>query len=159
MLRDLYWSVRNYFFPQYRWLTCKLGRGFVEKEDVIRITLFESLVDFWENDDGEETLRQRAVDPQCAEHAEAACNAFKEFSAAYGWIKNDREIHIKEIDSLYGKIVAGTFPQLADDDRSIPTDEQVAAMKVKIDQLEEDLEKIDSTYLGFILENRAYLWS
>lgn len=159
MLRNLYWTIRNFLFPQYRWLTKHLGRTFVEKEDVIRITLYQSLIDFWENDDGAERIRARAVDPISTKAATVDMDVFKHLYAAYEWAKTERDLRVDEIHALETKLGELVFPTVLDPDKKEATQEQFEAMQAKLSQLEEDLRKLDNTYLGIILDYREALWS
>jgi len=159
MLSNLYWTFRNFLFPQYRWLTKHLGRTFVAKKDVIRITLYQSLIDFWENDDGAERIRERAVDPISTNAASVDMDVFKHLYAAYEWAKTGRGVLVDEIRALETKLGALVFPQVFDPAKKEATQEQLEAIQAKLSQLEEDLRKLDNTYLGIILDYREALSS
>ncbi|WEM34424.1 hypothetical protein [Xanthomonas phage X1] len=77
-LEDLWFDVRHWFKnlrleidtrinPRQKWLTKEIGRRFVDKDYIIETTIFESMIHFWEEDDGERSTRYQF------EHYEGPC--------------------------------------------------------------------------------------
>jgi hypothetical protein len=95
-----YEEVSSRVFPRQRWL--KIPRTWVDPDSLMETVVAQSLVNFWENDDGEKTLRFQGEEgawddpnaPWTKEQAEE-CRLqrkaiYEEMKAAYDWIKSKK---------------------------------------------------------------------
>lgn len=84
--------------PRQKWLTVAIGRQFVDKDFIIETTLFQSIIHFWEEDDGEKSMRYQfeAIEGPCGgkalkeEDQQAYLAARKHYAAldrCYRWAK------------------------------------------------------------------------
>lgn len=157
-IRAVYTRVRNYVFPHYRWLTRRLGRAPLPKEEVIAQTLYGALVTYWEHPDGGNRLRSYAFDPQSVKEGEDNRKAYLELKAAYEWaqIRPDKKA---EVDELHTRFCAVNFPSVYPDVDISDTffDYQIADLGKTLTEKTEEFRKHDTTYMDLILSNRQRL--
>lgn len=172
---DIEWKIRNFFFPQTKWLRKLIGRGYCEPQWLIENVLFATLVNFVEEQDGlnailnydvaRESLRDGHITQDYIDFREPIR---KQVEAAYCYIKATRpQLEIKR-DSLYPKSnvpFSELFVPIKDSTyRRMLTCEEQYGMSYQeaygpVNDLEEEIKALDTFYLKVIIDNREALWS
>lgn len=157
--KDLwYQQVATRINPRQKWLTDKIPRTWLDPDYIIETCVFESLIHFWEEDRGEETVRFQWECPYGAEYGMSAEESvarknerkvvYDRLLAAYNWAKHGRvdgkAAHKKAIDIYYGQVI-----------KKYPVEEGLRV----VGNLEEYLRKQDDFFLKEIVELRGHMWS
>lgn len=141
------WFAKNFYYrfnPQQKWLTAKIPLTFCDKDWLFETTLFEGLIHFWEEDNGEESTRfqYEICDPTSGM-----------YDQDYG-----SEAQKKERYELYRRIYfcmdrayrwAKVRDQVWEDLYSSPWSKDA----------EENLNMQDTLFLTDIIHYRKYLWT
>ena len=105
-------------------LRSKLTKEFMEYDQIIEMTLFESLIDFWDRDNGRESLYHNShttaehmvgVGPGTGEENAKAYNAsrieaYEELSAAYDFIKRFKRFKANyHVEHCYNEVTPQDF--------------------------------------------------
>jgi hypothetical protein len=172
---DIEWKIRNFFFPQTKWLRKLIGRGYCEPQWLIENVLFATLVHFVEEEDGlnailnydiaEESLKNDYITQGYIDSREPIR---QQVEAAYNYIKIVRPRMEIEMESLYPKSNK-SFNELfvpiegSTDKRMLSCEEQYGMSYDEaygpVNDLEEEIKALDTFYLKVIIDNRESLWS
>jgi len=137
-LNQLKTQISTFFFPRQKWLTKKIPNTWCDKTELIRICLFECLVNYVEEE-------MDSIDwEHCDEIKEAKANILK----CYLWIKIERPALEKEQEESWPQIES-EFPFRLKDGESY--DEH--------NRLEELIERTDNEIMKQIVDLRRVLWS
>ena len=80
--RELYWSIKNYFWPQNKWLTKHIPNGHLDKDALLENILAATIVEFV---DGEKGFKVTVWDDSPESLA-----VFHKLNNAYHWFKWQR---------------------------------------------------------------------
>lgn len=176
---DIEWKIRNFFFPQTKWLRKLIGRGYCEPQWLIQNVLFATLVNFVEEEDGlnailnytiaEESLKNDYISQEYIDFREPIR---KQIESVYNYIKNTRpQLEIKK-DSLYPKYrsdktkLSDWLIPIEDGQKGyrMTSCEERYGMSYEeaygpVNDLEEEIKALDTFYLKVIIDNREALWS
>jgi hypothetical protein len=175
---DLKWKIRNFFFPQNKWLRNLVGKDYCEPQWIIENVLFTTLVNFVEQEDGlnailnydvaRESLRDDHITQDYINFREPIR---KQVESAYNYIKNTRpQLEMKK-DSLYPKcrsekteVSDWLVPNEGGKSYRMTTCEERYGMSYEesygpVNDLEEEIKALDTFYLKIIIDNREALWS
>lgn len=157
--KDLWYNqVSSRINPRQKWLTDKIPRTWRDADYIIETCVFESLIFFWEEDNGEETVRFQWECPYGAEYGMSAEDSvarknerkvvYDRLLAAYNWAKHGRvdgkAAYEKALETYYGL-------------GSSKTNQKEGLMVVG--NLEDYLQKQDTFFLKEIVELRNHMWS
>ncbi len=92
------YAIQVYFNPRQKWLFKKIGNEWNDKDYIIETALFESMVHFWEAEDGEATIRYQfesieaedgsgAKEERDVERYLTYKKVYRELSECYLWAK------------------------------------------------------------------------
>lgn len=134
--KDKYYSVRNFFFPRQRWLLKALPKHWTDKDEVIRLCLYQCIVHFIEDEKCFEVIDWNYT----AEQQEAK----KKILEIYDWIKTGRPKLERDYWNSYPEAgQRGTYDELYKE----------------VNRLEALIDIMDTGYLTWIVENRRFLWT
>jgi hypothetical protein len=136
-----YYHVRNFFFPQNKWLMKGVPRCWRDKDELFRVILFNGLVHYVEGEKCFEVIEWG--------NNEKDIEVAAKIKEIYAWIKEGRPAKEKELEQSYPNIsiediMAGKTPPNVYD---------------KVYKVEAELENKDTEYLTWIVQNRRYLWT
>lgn len=104
-----YHKLNTFLFPRQRWLTKKIPNHWSDKDYLIDVVLFESIVHFWENEKGGESLEYQFHpdayngnfgDDDCLKARLLQCRlVHDELKAAYEWAK-ERPNQMKKFEEM-----------------------------------------------------------
>lgn len=144
-------KLSDYFFPKQKWLYKKFPKQWTDKPEIIRISLFEIVVHFVE-EEGE--LDHFNPDDVLDEHKDQWFKFCVELKECYEYIKNERPKLQKKIDDFYYK--SGDCLMLPLEDNC---DDNCEKDYAKQAELEDSLSEIDTKYLTWIAANRDFMWN
>jgi hypothetical protein len=172
---DLKWKIRNFFFPQNKWLRKLIGKDYCEPQWIIENVLFTTLVNFVEQEDGlnailnydvaRESLRDGHITQDYIDFREPIR---KQVESAYCYIKATRPQLEMKRDSLYPKSTKSikelfVLIEGSTDRRMLSCEEQYGMSYDEaygpVNDLEEEIKALDTFYLKVIIDNREALWS
>jgi hypothetical protein len=172
---DIEWKIRNFFFPQTKWLRKLIGRGYCEPFWIIENVLFATLVNFVEEEDGLNAILNYAIaedslknDYITQEYIDFRKPIRQQVEAAYNYIKIVRPRMEIEMESLYpksNKSFKDCFAPIegSTDRRMLSCEEQYGMSYQEaygpVNDLEEEIKALDTFYLKIIIDNREALWS
>lgn len=134
--KDKYYSIRNFFFPRQRWLLKSLPKHWVDKDEVIRLCLYQCIVNFVEDEKCFEVIDWNYT----AEQQEAK----KKILEIYDWVKTGRPKLEQDYWDSYPEIgQRGTYDELYKE----------------VNRLEALIDIMDTEYLTWIVQNRRFLWT
>jgi len=139
--KDLLYNVRGMIRRPNKWATNQIPYGFKEYDHIIEDICFSALIDFWENDGGEETLRY-----QCDYYREECkANPEDQFS-------NSR---LGRAEDIYNTLAAAYHWALVRDNEY----KRIYSLKVKDwEKTEAEWAAKDNKYLEDIIKYRKHLW-
>lgn len=125
-----YKSVVCLFFPKNKWARAAIPRTFRDVDGIYEDVLFNGLVFFWEEDDGEQSMRRqwdRKLDEyDSQERIEESRLVYETLKKAYDWAKVRQE----KYESAYCDF-----------------------------EKEEEYAEIDTVHLSNIIKYRQYMWT
>jgi hypothetical protein len=155
--RSLAWDeLGAWFNPRQKWLTSKIPNTWCDKPELIRILMFEMIVNFVEEEKG---LDQFNVDWSedikdgyvTQEYVDDRNSIYSQIKIVYDYIKDERPALVKAHDESYPEINFNTFAPVND----VPFNEAYA----ENNRLEALLEEKDDWALHKIVELREYIWT
>jgi len=175
---DIEWKIRNFFFPQTKWLRKLIGRGYCEPQWLIENVLFATLVHFVEEENGlnaildfdmaEDSLKNGYI---TQDYIDFRKPIRQQVEAAYNYIKVVRPQMEMERDSLYPKCRADKteisdwlVPHESGKNYRLTSCEERYGMSYEeaygpVNDMEEEIKALDTFYLKVIIDNRESLWS
>ncbi len=135
---DWLWKIRDYFYPQQRWLIKKLPKHWIDKDKLFELVLFEGLVHFVEHEKALEVIDWNSTD-----NGSEIAQMIHEI---YNWIKIERPVKSKELDIAFDAYCRANNPNEAQHQSKICAD------------LEEEIDRRDTKYLVWLVANRHLLW-
>ena len=166
--KDCKTKVSCFFFPRQRWLTKKIPNEWCEKDELIRILLFECLVEYV---DGEKCFEVLCWDAdEYKEHfvdAEPIIkkkeNLKKTIQDAYNYIKVERPQLIKDHEASYPTPIGPAFTSTNGKTVWTSCESQYGMSFAEAYgenmRLEELIDSLDQKYLHDIIEIRQTLWT
>ena len=163
MLSKYFWKdlwhnqVSSRINPRQKWLTDKIPRTWRDADYIIETCVFESLIFFWEEDSGGETLRWAFECPYGAEYGVSATRSvemknerkvvYDRLLAAYNWAKYGR----KQMEQDYNNALTKYFGEnwTRGDNKGL----SVAG------KIEREMTEKNTFYLKEIVELRDHMWS
>lgn len=136
--RELYWSVKNYFWPQNKWLTKHVPKGWIDKDALLENILAATIVEFVE---GEEGFKVTVWDD-----TPERLDVYHKLNNAYHWFKWQRQALERKNNEL-PVLLLGAAQSWAEYRASLYID--FAAKK----------ELLDNLHLGNIIKYRKHLWT
>ena len=137
--RELYWSVKNYFWPQTKWLTKHVPKGWIDKDALLENILAATIVEFVE---GERGLKVTVWDD-----TPERLDVYHKLNSAYHWFKWQRQaLEDKENKSLSLSLV---YPDRCWADLRSELYYDFTTKK----------ELLDNLHLGNIIKYRKHLWT
>lgn len=137
--RELYWGVKNYFWPQNKWLTKHVPKGWIDKDALLENILAATIVEFVE---GERGLKVTVWDD-----TPERLDVYHKLNSAYHWFKWQRQaLEDKENKSLSLSLV---YPDRCWADLRSELYYDFAAKK----------ELLDNLHLQNIIKYRKHLWT
>lgn len=161
-------NISCFFFPRQRWLTKKIPNQWCDKVELIRLVLFECLVDYVE---GEKCFERLSWDDE--EYKQYGIRGeyiFKEKEKlkgiivnAYNYIKIERPKLEKDLDASYPKPIAASFVESNGKTIWASCEAQYGmsfedAYRETL-RLEKLIDELDQKYLHDIVEIRQTLWT
>jgi hypothetical protein len=152
-----YEQISTRLFPRQRWLTSRIPRWYVDVPEIIDLVLYESLINYWEND-GEESLR----------HQYEAFHIGDESLSKAGWSEEDiKKEHDKNYECYCTLLEAYQWARerkvlRVDINRVISHFRKTKEVKKVynwFNTIEEHILKEDDRHLQNIVKYRAYLWT
>jgi hypothetical protein len=102
-MKNLWLSIKDLFSPKQRWLTKKIPNHWMDKPELIQLVLFETLIDYVENEEGlkdqfdfSEDLQAGYIDQKYIDNVKAVDG---ELRRVYNYIKNERQTLEENWDS------------------------------------------------------------
>lgn len=114
--KSVWYNFEVFFNPRQKWLTKKIPRTWSDKDYIIELCLFESLIKFWEKDgeDGESSTRyqyEASYDSSCwgdkasyDARVEEYKTVYNSLKLAYEWAKN-REVEEAKLAEIKDYVV------------------------------------------------------
>lgn len=136
--RELYWSVKNYFWPQNKWLTKHVPKGWIDKDALLENILAATIVEFVEGEEGfkvtvwDDTPERLAV--------------YHKLNNAYHWFKWQRQA-LEEMKRQIPLICRFPFAVKS------PLDEDLWFSFRKRKEL------LDNIHFSNIIKYRKHLWT
>jgi len=94
-MKNLWLSIKEFFSPKQRWLTKKIPNHWMDKPELIQLVLFETLIDYVENEEGlkdqfdfSEDLQAGYIGQEYVDNVKAVDG---ELRRVYNYIKNERK--------------------------------------------------------------------
>jgi hypothetical protein len=163
--KDVYYAIRDFFLPRQKWLTKKIGNGWCDKVEILRIVAFESIVHFIEQEKAFDCIEWSAT-PQHAEAAEA-------FKRSYQYVK----IKIPLLENKYKKLWEekdlceylnnGILARIEGEDennkcrgyaiKKPPT--EVEKILVQIREIEAEIERLTQEVIEIVAKYRNFMWT
>ena len=161
------WKIKQYIseliWPRQKWLTKKIPRHWCDKVELIRICLFEMIIDFVENEmdivswDWSEEVEKGYISQERADKVKQ--DEF-EIRKIYHYIKHVRPALEKEKDAAYPPIAENWLTANDKGDMVFSNlSEEEEACYNKVSDLEEQIEKQDQQMMLKIVELRTILWT
>lgn len=145
--RERYWSTRDWFFPQQRWLTKGAPNHWQDKKTLVVDVLYRMIVHFVEV----EKAMENVVYDDTPDHIE-----FKQgLVECYKWIKlgrGDLLLRIEKESSEAGKL----YRRIRKSKENKMKSYELAYGA--LNQLEKQLEETDTEMCEWIVQNRIFLW-
>lgn len=136
--RDLYQKIKNYFWPQNKWLTKHVPNGWMDKDALLEDIIAATIIEFVEVEEGfkvtiwDDTPERLAV--------------YHKLNNAYHWFKWQRQALERKNNEL-PVLLLGAAQSWAEYRASLYID--FAAKK----------ELLDNLHLGNIIKYRKHLWT
>lgn len=162
--KDKYYAVRDFFNPRQKWLTSKIGNGWNDKTELLKVVAFESIIHFVEEEEAFERIEWSSDDG----HIEAA----KAFKRAYDIVKFKLPILEKKDQEVWNRKEVTDYFQ---NDFFVPIDEQKegqnrrymigepnpAAKELLVEhrKIEEEIETLTQEVVETMAKYRRYLWT
>jgi len=140
-IRDEWNALCYWLKPRNRWATEVIPNHWSDKTYLIPEFLFASIIHFIE---GEKALQNNVWQKKKE----------KELLEVYAWAKNGRKEFQEKIDKAYPEFNS-KFPW----DNENMNKEIYEQVYGEVNQLEAEIEKIDTKHLTWIVKNRQILWS
>jgi hypothetical protein len=128
-----YEQISCRIWPRQKWLTKQIPKTWQDKDGLIEDLVFACLVNFWEAEDGEESLRLQYIDPD-------------------NRLSDERRAKFRDI---YQRLNKAYFWAVS---RKALWDDPTLSPKELVEQ-EAVLTEKDSYFLKEIIELREYLWT
>jgi hypothetical protein len=176
-----YWSelkseIRNFFFPQNKWLRKLIGKSYCDPCWVVDTVLFATLVHFVEEEDGlnailnydiaEDSLKNNYITQDYIDFREPIR---KQVEAAYNYIKIIKPQMEQQKEDLHPKSLVPTSDWLipledgSGCSRFMSCEERYGMSYEKaygpVNDLEEEIKALDTFYMKIIIDNRESLWT
>jgi len=94
-MKNIWLSIKEFFSPKQRWLTKKIPNHWMDKPELIQLVLFETLIDYVENEEGLKDQFDFSEDLQAGYIAQEYVDNVKavdgELRRVYNYIKNERQ--------------------------------------------------------------------
>lgn len=133
--KDFWVDICCFFNPRQKWLTNKISNQWMDKDQLIEVCLFETLVDYVENEEGTERpdytedLKQGWVTQG---YVDQSLELFDTTMEVYKYIKETRP-------NMQKRFLEAEFPESL--------------------HVEEKMTELDTKVLTKIVELRGYLWT
>lgn len=137
--RELYWSIKNYFWPQNKWLTKHIPNGHLDKDALLENVLAATIVEFT---DGEEGFKVTVWDDTPERLA-----VYHKLNNAYHWFKWQRPALENKTNQL---------PTSSLNDPVEPWAEYRASLYIDFAAKKETL---DNFHFQNIIKYRKHLWT
>lgn len=137
--RDLYWQIRNYFWPQNKWLTKHIPNGWLDKDALLEDIIAATIIEFVDGEKGFEVTVWDDTPNRLA--------VYHKLNNAYHWFKWQRQaLGTKEDKSLElsWDCIDISWAEL----RSEPYYDFAAKKEI-----------LDNLHLGNIIKYRKHLWT
>lgn len=90
--RELYWKIRNFLFPQNKWLTQHIPNGHLDKDGILEIIIAATIIEFV---DGEKGFEATVWDDTPSRLA-----VYNKLNNAYHWFKWQRPALERKADQM-----------------------------------------------------------
>jgi hypothetical protein len=94
-MKNIWLSIKEFFSPKQRWLIKKIPNHWMDKPELIQLVLFETLIDYVENEEGlkdqfdfSEDLQAGYIEQEYVDNVKAVDG---ELRRVYNYIKNERQ--------------------------------------------------------------------
>jgi len=94
-MKNIWSSIKEFFSPKQSWLIKKIPNHWMDKPELIQLVLFETLIDYVENEEGlkdqfdfSEDLRAGYIGQEYVDNVKAVDG---ELRRVYNYIKNERQ--------------------------------------------------------------------
>lgn len=156
--RELYWKIRGWIFPQQKWLFKKIGNTWRDIDGIIEIVLFECLIRYVEVERGLDGSWSNAVEEK------------EEISKVYNYIKNERPLLQKELDTAYPVMIDDNMINSSYDPvkkvwvNKMKSCDEMYGMSYneayqKVNWIEGLIKEKDTDAMMKIIKHRDYLWT
>jgi len=172
---DLKWNIRDYFFPQNKWLRKLIGRSYCEPQWIVENVLFATLVNFVEKENGLDSIlneKETAADLKnnyiSQEYIDFRRPIRQQVEAAYNYIKIIRPQMEAERECLYPKSIMPISEWLipiegSTHKRVLSCEERYGMSYEKaygpVNDKEKEIKDLDSFYMKVIIDHRESLWT
>lgn len=133
-IKDIYYNIRDFLFPRQMWVLDCLPNNWRDKDEVIRLVLFECVLNYIEEEKGLEWV---------AWLDEKEKGFKKKLVEIYSYIKFGREALNLQLNNSY--------PEKGEDG-------DYNVIYAEVNRIEGIIKEKDEEYLKWILENKGSLW-
>lgn len=144
-------------FPQQRWLTKQFRRTWMDKDEIIRTTIFESVV-HWVEVEGKDEMdadwsEDLAAGHVTAEYVKDKKKFIDRIMAIYLWHTHDRGVLQKEHEELTNQVF-DTLTAI----ETVPKKFRTGFYK-KMAAIEKKIKDTDSKHMKTVIDLSGYLWT
>ena len=146
--RDLYWQIRNYFWPQNKWLTKHIPNGWLDKDVLLEDIIAATIIEFVDGEKGFEVTVWDDTPNRLA--------VYHKLNNAYHWFKWQRQTLRTKEDQL----LAHDFPFKREFQQFFSETQKWADLRAELRyDFAAKKEILDNLHLENVIKYRKHLWT